>query len=308
MRKPVRVGTRNSPLAMIQTKMVVEALAKETPDCQFDLVLIGTKGDRDKVTPLSQLGTQGIFTDELGLAILENQIDFAVHSLKDMPLKRREDLIVASLPKREDPFDSLLMRKAKTIDELPIGAIVGTSSLRREVELLRLRPDLTPVSIRGNIDQRLEQLAQGEFDAIILANAGLNRLGWQNQQHFSMISFNQESFMPSAGQGALALECRKNDTVTQALLKSIADPNTVLSTSIEQIVMQEIGELSQDQTCGAYAMVTEEEKILLTVMFADPANSVYLRKVLTGDDLTIGKTAAMELIQEWQKKVLFYSL
>lgn len=292
MRKPIRVGTRNSPLAMIQTKMVVEALAKEVPDCQFDLVLIGTKGDRDKVTPLSQLGTQGVFTDELGLAISEREIDFAVHSLKDMPLKRKEDLIVASYPKREDPFDSLLMREAKTIAELPIGAIVGTSSLRREVELLRLRPDLTPVSIRGNIDQRLEQLVQGEFEAIILANAGLNRLGWQNQQHFSVVSFNQQSFLPSAGQGTLALECRKSDTKTQELLKEITDPNTMLCASVEQRFLQELGELSQDQTCGAYATMAGREKIRLTVMFADQPNSVYHRNEFIGKDQSLGVVAA----------------
>lgn len=229
MKKKVRVGTRNIPLTIAQTNIVVGI----APGYQFELILMGTLGDRDKQTPLSELGPQGVFADELSSAILAKELDFAVHSLKDLPIKQTEGLTVV-YPKRENPFDSLIIREGKTLEQLPVAALIGTSSFRREVELLQRRPDLRPAPIRENIDQRLEQLNQGGFAGIILANAGLNRLGWQNPRHFSVINFDQHTFIPSAGQGTLALECRQSDHTTQTLLRNIADGDTMTCMAVER--------------------------------------------------------------------------
>ncbi|MBP1043000.1 hydroxymethylbilane synthase [Vagococcus sp. BWB3-3] len=283
MKKVIRVGTRKSPLAMKQTKLVVTDLQQVFPELAFEVVELGTKGDRDKQTALSQFGKEGIFTDEIGQAIKSGTIDFAVHSLKDLPTVLTEGLILASHPKRENPFDSLIMRTATSLETLPVGAVIGTSSLRREIELLRLRPDVTPVSIRGNIDQRLAQLAKGDFDGIILANAGLNRLGWQNHEGFSLVSFDQERFIPSVGQGILGLECRKGDHYIQRILASVADPETMSCAAAERAFLLGMSTLEANQTSAAYAHVQGDE-IVLTVMRGSRQPGDYQRNVYKGKD------------------------
>lgn len=296
VKKIVRVGTRKSPLALSQTKMVITELEAKLPEIRFELMELGTKGDRDKKTALNQFGQQGIFTDEIGQAIIAGQIDFAVHSLKDMPAELGQGLILASHPKRENPFDSLIMREATKIEELPVGGVIGTSSLRREIELLRLRPDLTPVSIRGNIDQRLKQLAEGHFDGIILANAGLNRLGWKNQEGFSVQSFTKESFIPSVGQGILALECREDDLPLQRLLSRIADEDTMRCAAAERAFLAGMAEGDDSQTSAAFATISEGIIVLTVMQSSRNWAKDYCRKEFVGEDArALGQNAAKEL-------------
>ncbi|MGX7420548.1 hydroxymethylbilane synthase [Carnobacterium gallinarum] len=300
--KRIKVGTRKSPLAIKQTKLVLAELKKVDPTVEFELIELSTKGDRDKKTALSQMESEGIFTDEVELALLNQQIDFAVHSLKDMPAELATGLMIASIPEREIPVDCLIMRQATSIAELPIQARIGTSSLRREVELLRLRSDLTPCSIRGNIDNRLQQLASGEFDGIILAVAGLKRLGWENQEQFTVVSFTSEEFIPSVGQAALALECRQEDAATRNLLEKVNHPSSMACILAERSFLKTLN-VGSNMAIGGYGVHQENQEICLTAMFSDKNRKHYQRVQVHGVDANLlGKQAAQLILENYSKR------
>ena len=172
-----RVGTRGSKLALAQTKQVIEKLKSAFPEDEFDVVIIKTTGDMDQKSRLDQIGSKGIFVKEIEEELLEEKIHLAVHSMKDMPDTTADGLIFAKAWKREDPRDVLILREAVSVDDLPKGAVIGTGSKRRKYQLLKIRPDLNIVGIRGNVDTRIRKMQEEEMDGIVLAAAGINRLG-----------------------------------------------------------------------------------------------------------------------------------
>ncbi|MFC1735610.1 hydroxymethylbilane synthase [Candidatus Hydrogenedentota bacterium] len=233
-----RCGSRGSLLAMTQSKWVVAQLEKGVPDTNFEIEVISTKGDRILDSPLSVIGGKGLFTKELESAILEKRVSFAVHSLKDLPTELPEGLCVGAVPKRVDSHDVLVSRNGKKLADIPEGATVATSSLRRRAFLLAARPDLDVVDIRGNLDTRLRKLKEQDLDGLILARAGLIRLGRDDE----VTEIIDEGIMLSApGQGALGIECRADDSETLELLKEIHDEGSRIEVEAERSLLEALG-------------------------------------------------------------------
>ncbi len=217
----IKIGTRGSPLALTQCRMVAGLLARAagTSEVEFPLQSFVTSGDRLKDQKLQNAGGKGLFTKELDEALLDRRIDAAVHSMKDLPTRLPDGIVLAAVPEREDPRDAFISHKAKTLMELPRGAVVGTASLRRQAQALHMRPDLKIVILRGSVETRLKKLDDGSIDATFLALAGLTRLGLTS--HVTSLLDGHD--MPSApGQGALALTCRADDAATRAVLAKIS--------------------------------------------------------------------------------------
>jgi hydroxymethylbilane synthase len=230
------VGTRGSKLAITQTEIVVTALRKKFPSVDFNVVTIKTKGDVDK-RPLFTIDRRGIFEKEINEAVIRNNIDFAVHSLKDIPSDLSNDLTVASIPKRSKPNDVLVSPNKIKLKYLRPGATIGTSSLRRAVQLMTLRPDLDIKPIRGNVETRIGRTARGDYDAIVLAEAGLIRLGLEDMiaERFSL-----NDFTPAPGQGSLAVICRTDNLELIRLLKKIEDPQSRAEFDAEHALLEQI--------------------------------------------------------------------
>jgi len=222
----LRLGTRGSLLARSQSGLVARSLEERHPGLKVELVFFRTSGDQIADKPLHEFGGKGLFTKELEQALLAGTIDFAVHSFKDvpvtMPLVDQTDLIIAAIPEREDPGDVLVSRGGMKLADLGHSARVGTGSLRRRSQLLSLRPDLNIELIRGNIDTRLRKCLSGEYDAIVLAMAGLKRAGLFDSK--TMAVFDPAELLPAPGQGALALQCRRDDEQTRHYLGALNDP------------------------------------------------------------------------------------
>jgi hydroxymethylbilane synthase len=241
--KVLRLGTRGSLLARTQSHAVAVLLEQHHPGLRVEEIVLVTSGDVIQDRPLHQVGGKGLFTKEIEIALLEEKIDFAVHSFKDVPvtepLVEQRDLIIAAVPKREDPADVLVSVSARAIAELPKGARVGTGSLRRRCQLLALRPDLTIEPIRGNIDTRIRKLREGQFDAVVLALAGVKRASLFDPQ--IMFPLDQSVMIPAPGQGALALQCRRDDAATRHCLASIDDPVSMACTLAERALVRYLG-------------------------------------------------------------------
>jgi len=206
----IRIGTRGSPLARWQAEWVADRLRTAHPGLEVVLVPIHTRGDRDRNTPLAQMGGGvGLFTKEIQRAVLEGEADVAVHSLKDLPTERPGGLDLAAVPERATPFDALIAPRFDAFEALPPGARVGTGSIRRKAQLAHHRPDLEIVGLRGNVETRLDQARSGRLDAVVLAEAGLQRLGLD---HEITQRLGPPAFLPAVGQGALGIECRHGDT------------------------------------------------------------------------------------------------
>lgn len=233
----VRIGTRGSPLARWQAEWVAERLKTVHPGLRVELVEIKTQGDRDRNTPLAQLGGLGLFTKEIQRALLDGTVDVAVHSLKDLPTQGPTALTLGAVPPREGLADALIAPKFKTLDALPDGATVGTGSLRRRAQLLYLRPGLNVVGLRGNVETRLNQALDGKLDAVVLAEAGLRRLGLEGH---ATERLGPPRFLPAVGQGALGVECRTDDTATRTLLAPLDDPATRRAVLAERRVLAEL--------------------------------------------------------------------
>ncbi len=216
----LRIGTRSSRLARWQAEWVANHLRNCHPGLNVELIEIRTQGDRDRNSPLAAIGGTGVFTKEIQRAVLDGAVDIAVHSLKDLPTQGPDELVLAAVPRREDVADALIAPVHQTLQALPAGSRVGTSSLRRRGQLLYLRPDIQVASIRGNVETRLNQALEGKLDAVILAWAGLYRLGLHGRvtQRFAPLDF-----LPAVGQGALGIECRVTDTTTRTLLLALDD-------------------------------------------------------------------------------------
>ena len=235
----LRLGTRGSLLALAQSRQIAAALESLHPTLRIETTIIKTTGDTILDRPLYEAGGKGLFVKELEQAILSNNVDFAVHSFKDvpvtMPLTEQSNLQIAATPRRLDPRDLLISPTAATLDDLRPGAIVATGSLRRRCQLLAIRPDLKIVSMRGNIDTRLKKLRAGECDALILAMAGIQRADlFEPWMH----AIPPEQILPAPGQGVLALQCRRNDPATTDLLRSLDDPPTHRCVSAEREIVE----------------------------------------------------------------------
>jgi hydroxymethylbilane synthase len=235
--KVLRIGTRGSSLALWQARSVARAL-QETIGVEPEIVIIKTSGDKFQQTSFSQIGTKGVFIKELEDALLEGRIDLAVHSMKDVPTEMPEGLTIAAIGKREDVRDALLSASGATLASLPQGARVGTSSLRRQSQLLHARRDLRMLELRGNVDTRIEKLKRGDYDAIVLAKAGLDRLGLSG--NISEV-LPQEVSLPAAGQGAIGIEARAGDAATMRVLTTLEDLETRSAVTAERSALGGLG-------------------------------------------------------------------
>ena len=280
MRKKIIIGTRSSKLALWQAEYVADCLRKQYEGLEVELEHITTKGDKILDVPLAKIGGKGLFTKELEVAMLEKRIDLAVHSLKDMPTSLPKGLKLSTITKRFDSGDAVVSPIYKTLDNLPIGAKVGTSSLRRKAQLLKYRPDLDIHNLRGNVNTRLRKLEEEHFDAIILACAGLKRLGFGDK--ITQV-IPQSICLPAVGQGALAIETRADDFKMQELLSFLHDEDTADSAIAERSFLARV-EGGCQVPVGVYAQIDkhDSDKIIVEGVIGSVDGSCLIREKMTG--------------------------
>ncbi|MGI8383168.1 MULTISPECIES: hydroxymethylbilane synthase [unclassified Robertmurraya] len=301
MRKII-VGSRRSKLALTQTNWVIDQLKKLDPSFEFEVKEIVTKGDKILDVTLSKVGGKGLFVKEIEQAMLDEEIDMAVHSMKDMPAVLPEGLVIGCIPFREDHRDALISKNHTPINELKPGSVVGTSSLRRSAQLLAIRPDLEIKWIRGNIDTRLAKLETGEYDAIILAAAGLSRMGWASEVVSEFID--DEVCIPAVGQGALSIECRESDEQLLNLLSRFTCVKTKQAVTAERAFLQKMEGGCQVPIAG-YAKVEENGDISLTGLVATPDGKTILKESASGQDPEkLGEQVADALISNGGKALI----
>lgn len=295
------VGSRKSKLALTQTQWVMDQLKRFHPELQFQLQHIVTKGDKILDVTLSKVGGKGLFVKEIEQALLDGRIDFAVHSMKDMPADLPKGLTISCVPVREDVRDAFISKNNIPFSELPQEATVGTSSLRRASQLLSVRPDLTIKPIRGNIDTRLKKLEDEGFDAIILAAAGLNRMGWSDSIVTEYLS--EDVSLPAVGQGALAIECRSDHKELIDYLNAIHDETAFLTTKAERSFLMKMNGSCQVPIAG-FAK-TNGEQIQLTGLVASSDGKVILKETRSGHDPEqLGISVAEELLASGAQALL----
>jgi hydroxymethylbilane synthase len=308
MMKTIRVGTRGSRLAIAQTEIALAALRKTYPRVRFEVITISTKGDIDK-RPLFTMDEKGIFEKEVNEAVRQGAVDFAVHSLKDIPSDLSDDLWVACIPKRASPNDVLVNDNGQKLKELAPGSIVGTSSLRRAVQLTRTRPDLNVRPIRGNVETRVKKVISGEYDAVVLAEAGLTRIGMKD---VIIERFSIRDFVPAPGQGAIAILCRYGDKAIARMLRQIEDPRSRVEVLAERTLIGKI-EGGCRFPLGAVA-ITNDDKITLyaSVFSADGKQNIRVKKVGRASEAEklgskvadmLVKQGAMDLSEGWRRAV-----
>ncbi|RIV29180.1 hydroxymethylbilane synthase [Alicyclobacillaceae bacterium I2511] len=247
MSSVIRIASRRSALAMTQTRWVIAQLQTVYPDITFEIVPVVTTGDRILNVSLAEIGGKGLFVTEIESLLLQGVVDFAVHSLKDVPVQVAQELELAVFPKREDPRDVLVSRNNRVLSKLPFGAVVGTSSVRRVAQLRRIRPDLQFAAVRGNVETRLGKVATGEVDAVILAAAGLRRMGLADKiSEYLPV----EVCLPAIGQGSLAIEVRSVDKNLINLLAPLNDEFTAMSALAERILLTSLNGSCQVPLAG----------------------------------------------------------
>jgi hydroxymethylbilane synthase len=294
----LRIGSRGSQLALWQANHVAALLREQGHSVEIEI--IKTTGDKITDVALAKVGTKGMFTKEIEEALADKRVDLAVHSLKDVPTELAPEFTLAAIMRREDPRDAFISVKYSGLDDLPRGAKVGTSSLRRQCQLKALRPDLEIFPLRGNVDTRLRKLESGEYDAIILAAAGVHRLGL-DQHVRSRIA--PEVMCPAVGQGALAIETRADDGGTQTLLGFLNDGNARRAIECERALLGALGGGCQ-VPIGAYAE-KREGRLHLRAMVGRPDGSEILREHASGDDAeTLGRETAKRLLERGADKIL----
>lgn len=294
------VGTRQSKLALTQTNWVVERLRELEPGLDINCKKIVTKGDRILDVTLSKVGGKGLFVKEIEQAMLNGEIDFAVHSMKDMPSEIPPGLVIGAVPIRENPTDALLSRDGKTLDELPSGAVVGTSSLRRQAQILAYRPDLKVEPVRGNLDTRIRKMKEGQFDAILLATSGLKRMGWQEEICQELPS---DLLLPAVGQGALAIQCREDDKELLAVLSKLNHEETARAVRAERAFLNAF-QGGCHLPLAAYAEIKYDE-VYLTGLVAHPDGKIVIKQSFIGKDAqAAGETLAKLLKEEGAGELL----
>ena len=303
MRK-IRIGTRASRLALWQAEFVASELKKFSPSLEIEIVKVHTTGDKILDAPLAKIGGKGLFTKELELQMAAGAIDLAVHSLKDVPTELPAGFKISAITKRMQPFDAFVSNKFSTFDALPKNSVVGTSSLRRAAQILSLRPDLQIKNLRGNVETRLKKLDADDFDAIILAAAGLERLG-----HSSRINELLTEIIPAAGQGALAIETRADDEKNFSLVQVLNDEETFSAVKVEREFLLEVGGSCQIPV-GVFAKI-DSGQIKVHALIA----SIDGKKVISGQWSVarekidgLGKKIAVQLLDSGGREMLAYRL
>lgn len=301
MRKII-VGSRKSKLALTQTNWFIDQLKALGLPYEFEVKEIVTKGDVILDVTLSKVGGKGLFVKEIEHALLTKEIDMAVHSMKDMPAVLPEGLTIGCIPKRVDPRDAFISKNGELFDGLPEGAVIGTSSLRRSAQLLAVRPDLQVKWIRGNIDTRLRKLKEEDYDAIILAAAGLKRMGWADDV---ITGYLEETVcVPAVGQGALSIECREDDADLLQLLSHLNDHVTARTVEAERVFLHKLEGGCQVPIAG-YATLTEDDQIELTALVGSTDGTVLLKEVVVGEHAEeVGERAADLLIEQGAKELI----
>lgn len=301
MRKII-VGSRRSKLALTQTNWVINQLRKIDPSFDFEVREIVTKGDRILDVTLSKVGGKGLFVKEIEQAMLDKEIDMAVHSMKDMPAVLPEGLCIGCIPEREDHRDALISINHVPLKDLKPGSVVGTSSLRRSAQILAERPDLEIKWIRGNIDTRLEKLNSEEYDAIILAAAGLSRMGWTKDVVTEFLD--PEVCLPAVGQGALSIECRGSDEELLELLKKFTSEQTNLAVRAERSFLNKMEGGCQVPVAG-FASLEGNGNIVLTGLVASPDGKTIYKEQATGaNPEELGEQVANILIEKGAKELI----
>ncbi|NMF66858.1 hydroxymethylbilane synthase [Brasilonema octagenarum UFV-E1] len=303
--RTIRIGTRKSQLALIQTYWVQEQLKKSFPDISFDVHTMSTQGDKILDVALAKIGDKGLFTKELEVGMVNQEIDFAVHSLKDLPTRLPEGLVLAAITERENPADALVVHekhKDKQIDTLPEGAVIGTSSLRRLAQLRHHFPHLTFKDVRGNLNTRMAKLDAGEYDGLILAVAGLERLGMGDRIHQSLP---KEISLHAVGQGALGIECRGDDSELLSILKAIEHPETRDRCLAERAFLREL-----EGGCQVPIGVNTEingDNLTLTGIVASVDGQKFVKDTVTGKAQNaeqLGQELAQLLRQQGAQEIL----
>ena len=292
--RKVSIGSRGSPLALWQANWIKELLLKQHSDLNVDIKIIKTSGDKIQDVPLAKIGGKGLFVKEIEEGLLNRDVDFAVHSMKDMPINFPINLCIACVAKRENPFDALISRNDIKLADLPKGAKIGTGSLRRISQLLNYRPDFKLIPLRGNLETRLQKLETEGLDAIILAAAGLIRLGWDNRITEIIPS---DILLPAMGQGAVGIEARKNDVENQILLADIDDEDTHYALDAERALVSQL-EGGCNVPIGAFATL-DADKINLTGIVASLDGKTLYKKEMTDiktNAIAMGRKMGDELI------------
>jgi hydroxymethylbilane synthase len=302
MRKQIRIGTRKSLLALTQSTWIKEQIEKRNPDIDVELVKIVTTGDKITDVPLAKVGGKGLFVKEIEEAMLRGEIDLAVHSMKDVPAELPDPLFLGVVPRREDPRDAFISNTCGSVRELPPAAKVGTSSLRRKAQLFNLRPDLVIEDLRGNLDTRLRKLDEGQFDAIVLATAGLNRLGMSTRV---TSFFSPEEMLPAVAQGALGLELRREDPETLGFISFLHDRETAVAVEAERSFLKRL-EGGCQVPLGAFAEL-RDGNLLVTGLIASIDGGTILRRSISGppeNGASLGIQLAEELLGMGGRQIL----
>ena len=298
----IRIATRKSPLAMWQAEHVAAALQAAHPGLQVELLGMSTQGDKILDTPLAKIGGKGLFVKELEQGMLEGRADIAVHSMKDVPVELPEGLHLPVIMEREDPRDAFVSNAYGSLDELPEGARVGTSSLRRQSQLLELRPDLELLPLRGNVNTRLRKLDEGEYDAIILAAAGLIRLGFGERIRTFI---EPEQSLPAIGQGAVGIECRAEDERVNRLIAPLHHAPTAARVLAERALNNRLEGGCQVPIAGH--AILEKGQLWLRGLVGSVDGKVIIRGEIRGDEAeaeSLGVTLAERLLADGADEIL----
>ena len=302
MQKVIKIGTRKSLLAMTQSTWIKGLIEERYPDVTVELVKIVTKGDKILDVPLAKVGGKGLFVKELEEALLNHEVDIAVHSMKDVPAELPDELHIGIITKRENPHDAFLSSKYSSLEELPQGAKIGTSSLRRKAQLAKMRPDLIIEDLRGNLDTRLRKLDEGQYAAIILAVAGLNRLKLADR--ITSI-FSSEQMLPAVAQGAVGIEMRKADKALLDALSYLDHRDTDVAVTAERGFLTRLEGGCQVPIAG-HAEV-DGDKVTMTGLIASVDGKEIIKKSASGasaDAEAIGRGLAEELLAMGGKEIL----
>ena len=300
----IRIATRKSALALWQAEYVKQALQQAHAGLAVELVPMSTQGDKVLDTPLAKIGGKGLFIKELEIAMQEGRADIAVHSMKDVPMQMPEGFGLYCICERDNPFDAFVSNTVVQFNDLPQGAVIGSSSLRRQCQIRRIRPDLVVKDLRGNVNTRLAKLDDGQYDAIILAAAGLRRLNMHQRINHTLTP---TASLPAVGQGAVGIECRNDDTELHALLAPLNHANTALCVQAERAMNRSLEGGCQVPIAGFAELPSnnQETEIHLIGRVGMPDGSVLLEAQATGvDPQKVGERVAQQLIEQGAQKIL----
>jgi len=302
MKENIRIGTRGSQLALWQANFIKSEIQRLFPDCDVELKIIKTTGDRITDRPLAMIGGKGLFVKEIEAALLNNTIDLAVHSMKDMPGELPKGLIIGAIPKRENPFDVLISKDKCLLSDYKKGAKIGTSSLRRASQIKHVRPDVVIESIRGNLDTRIKKLKAGNYDAIVLAAAGLRRL----EQESEITQYLDESDMiPAVGQGALCIETRENDHNIALIMEKLNHHDTWICVTGERAFLKQI-EGSCHIPVACFGKIIDNEVVLTAVVASVDGKELIKEQIVSPMDKVKrnGQVLADQVLEKGGKKIL----